>query len=304
MKKRIAMTAAAAMMLAAFTSAPAFAGQWQSDAAGWWWQNDDGSYPANCWQWLDGNQDGIAECYYFDGTGYMLADTITPDGYQVDGNGAWTVNGAVQTQAAQTSQASQIRTVMNRYQQADYQAYVNVEGAADTGDSYEIQALLCVPVTFTSDPLAGKKEGDILSYSVSDLTGKTAEAKIAEESWLGGRELVAYGDWDYRSSYSDPSYGGDGKWHLVGSSDWEPAKEIYNGTLKLRKDAQVRILKDWISFDHITISAEDLISQTGEYGNRWVADEMNIDGKAYYCNYTLKLNSAGEIVEMEQNWHT
>ena len=100
MKKRIAMTAAAAMMLAAFTSAPAFAGQWQSDAAGWWWQNDDGSYPANCWQWLDGNQDGIAECYYFDGTGYMLADTITPDGYQVDGNGAWIMNGAVQTQAA------------------------------------------------------------------------------------------------------------------------------------------------------------------------------------------------------------
>ena len=100
MKKRIAMTAAVTMMLVAFASAPAFAGQWQSDATGWWWQNDDGSYPANCWQWLDGNQDGIAECYYFDATGYMLADTITPDGYQVDGNGAWIMNGAVQTQAA------------------------------------------------------------------------------------------------------------------------------------------------------------------------------------------------------------
>ena len=81
-----------------------FAG-WQSDTDGYWWQNDDGTYPTNTWQWLDGNGDGVAECYYFDGNGYMLANTTTPDGYQVNIDGAWTVNGVVQTQGTQQNQA-------------------------------------------------------------------------------------------------------------------------------------------------------------------------------------------------------
>ena len=80
-----------------------FAG-WQSGMNGWWWQNDDGTYPTNTWQWLDGNGDGVAECYYFDGNGYMLANTTTPDGYQVNIDGAWTVNGVVQTQRTQQNQ--------------------------------------------------------------------------------------------------------------------------------------------------------------------------------------------------------
>lgn len=49
------------------------------------------------WQWIDGNGDGIAECYYME-NGIVLADTTTPDGYQVDGTGAWIVDGVVQTQ--------------------------------------------------------------------------------------------------------------------------------------------------------------------------------------------------------------
>lgn len=77
---------------------PAFAGQWQSDANGWWWQNDNGAYPANTWQWIDGNGDGVAESYYFNEQGYCLINTITPDGYTVDQNGAWMIDGVIQTQ--------------------------------------------------------------------------------------------------------------------------------------------------------------------------------------------------------------
>ena len=47
--------------------------------------------------WM-GMGDGVAECYYFNGDGYMLANTTTPDGYTVNADGAWTVNGVVQTQ--------------------------------------------------------------------------------------------------------------------------------------------------------------------------------------------------------------
>lgn len=79
-------------------SLTAFAGQWNSDSRGWWYQNDDGSFTANSWQWIDGNSDGIAECYYFDENGYMLSNTTTPDGQTVDSNGAWVIDGILQTQ--------------------------------------------------------------------------------------------------------------------------------------------------------------------------------------------------------------
>lgn len=84
----------------------ALAGSWQLDTTGYWYQNDDGSYPVNCWQWIDGNQDGIAESYYFNDKGYLLVNTTTPDGYTVDANGAWTVDGIVQTQAIAVSSVS------------------------------------------------------------------------------------------------------------------------------------------------------------------------------------------------------
>ena len=84
---------------------------WKQDDTGYWWQNEDGSYLTNGWHWLDGNGDGISECYYFDGNGYMAANTTTPDGYTVDGSGAWIADGVVQTrnegQTQGTGQTSQ-----------------------------------------------------------------------------------------------------------------------------------------------------------------------------------------------------
>lgn len=79
----------------------AFAGQWQSDANGWWYQNDDGSYLVNTWQWIDGNNDGIAESYCFNQQGYCLMNTVTPDGYTVNPAGAWIVDGVVQIQTVE-----------------------------------------------------------------------------------------------------------------------------------------------------------------------------------------------------------
>ncbi len=58
------------------------------------------------WQWLDENNDGIAECYYFDEGGHKLTGTTTPDGYTVNADGAWVENGAVQTQASSSPAGS------------------------------------------------------------------------------------------------------------------------------------------------------------------------------------------------------
>lgn len=83
-------------VLSAAISFSAFAAEWKEDGTGYYWQEDDGSYPKNQWKWIDGNGDGISECYYFDGNGYMAASTFV-NGYQVNENGAWVQNGTVQT---------------------------------------------------------------------------------------------------------------------------------------------------------------------------------------------------------------
>lgn len=96
MKKAIAIVIATATM--ASQAMPAMAADWKQNEIGYWYQEDNGSYPTNSWKWING------KCYYFDSNGYMLANTTTPDGYTVDATGAWTVNGAVQTQSTgQTS---------------------------------------------------------------------------------------------------------------------------------------------------------------------------------------------------------
>lgn len=108
MKKHIITIIMASVMTwtIAMTS---FAGQWQQNTQGWWYQNDNGSYPTNGWQWIGGKS------YYFDSRGYCLMDTVTPDGYTVDASGAWTVNGVVQVQAQQPVAAKTGDPLPGRY---------------------------------------------------------------------------------------------------------------------------------------------------------------------------------------------
>ena len=48
--------------IAAYAQEPA---QWKQNTTGWWYQNADGSYPRNQWQYINGSW------YHFDGNGYM-----------------------------------------------------------------------------------------------------------------------------------------------------------------------------------------------------------------------------------------
>lgn len=94
------------------TTIPAFGGVWkqsterpenQNGISNWWYQNDDGSYLANGWYWIDGNQDGWSESYCFDQNGWMYVAT-TIDQYDVNASGAWMVNGEVQRKASTPSE--------------------------------------------------------------------------------------------------------------------------------------------------------------------------------------------------------
>ena len=86
---------AAALTISTVVSFSAFAGSWKKDAYGWWYDYGNGSYPVNKWEWIDGNSDGIAECYYFNQSGYMAANTYQ-DGYELNADGQWVNDGVVQ----------------------------------------------------------------------------------------------------------------------------------------------------------------------------------------------------------------
>ena len=66
--------AGAACALSLCISMAAYAGSWIQDSVGWWYQDDDGSYPVNAWRVIDNNW------YRFGENGYMVI------GWYTDGN--------------------------------------------------------------------------------------------------------------------------------------------------------------------------------------------------------------------------
>jgi cysteine-rich secretory protein family./putative cell wall binding repeat len=101
----IKLAFATTALMAAF-ALNAQAGYWAQNTTGWWYDWGNGTWPASSWQWIDGNSDGIAECYYFDRFGYCMINATTPDNYQVNASGAWVENGVVQTREVGVSKSS------------------------------------------------------------------------------------------------------------------------------------------------------------------------------------------------------
>lgn len=66
---------------------------WYFDGSHWYFLNTihDGTFGARVkgWKWIDGYS------YYFDAEGKLLTETVTPDGYTVDSNGRWHIDGKV-----------------------------------------------------------------------------------------------------------------------------------------------------------------------------------------------------------------
>ncbi len=99
--KRAALIAATGAMLVgtAFTAEAASKenGQWCQESTGWWYKlTEDGkTFLANTWYHIK-DADGVVRYYYFDQNGWLMTNTSV-DGYTIDENGRWTVNGQVQT---------------------------------------------------------------------------------------------------------------------------------------------------------------------------------------------------------------
>ena len=79
---------------------------WLQEGGKWYYLNDYGVMLANTWAWIDGNKDGTAECYSFNPSGAAYMNTTTPDGYTVNADGGWAVNGILQQKAVATNTGS------------------------------------------------------------------------------------------------------------------------------------------------------------------------------------------------------
>ena len=105
MKLRKKLIALSALTLSLIMVVPVFADNpvgWQKNETGWWYGTNAAgtTWYHDGWQWIDGNKDGISECYYFASNGYIVTNGKTPDGYDVNADGQWTINGVVQTKGA------------------------------------------------------------------------------------------------------------------------------------------------------------------------------------------------------------
>lgn len=125
MRRNIWYYITASSLISIMAANSIFAAGWKQgtgiDAGKWYYDKGDGVREKNSWQWLDGNGDGIAECYCFDADGWMYAAALTPDGYEVNENGAWTENGIVQIRAASGSTGEKDTADKQNARETDYQ---------------------------------------------------------------------------------------------------------------------------------------------------------------------------------------
>lgn len=169
MKKAVKLFVATLMMLA-MLSMTAFAAGWttgQGENSGQWrYDLGDGSFYAGTqagpsWQWLDGNQDGVAECYAFDADGWMYSNTQTPDGYQVNADGAWTENGIVQTRgtAAQTQTTDGRKVLVAYFSRTNTtERIANLIHGQMGGDLFEIQPADPYPSSYSATTERAERE--------------------------------------------------------------------------------------------------------------------------------------------------
>lgn len=181
-KKKLFLAAATAALTMAFAGS-AFAGTygWQQDANGWTWKTHGGSL-ASGWHWIDGNCDNIVECYYVDANGYILTNTTTPDGYQVNADGQWTENGKVKTREF-------VADLGDLHPEADDQLSANAASA--TGSEPVTDAKSIEKITFNTETM------DWLTYFQDSLD--RVPNKVETGTWDNGPKYTA----DYRGTKID-----------------------------------------------------------------------------------------------------
>ena len=160
----------------------------------WWFDFGNGDYFKSSWQWIDGNQDGIAECYCFDENGWMYENTITPDGYTVNENGAWTVDNIVQTKTSDlipknntNNTNNSVNTASNNF--TETRNNKNIEDFNEKQDEYRADLLRRVNKYREKNGLNTLEENDYLNemaqIRAEELSVRMSHARPNGELILG-----------------------------------------------------------------------------------------------------------------------
>ena len=168
---------------------------WQKDAAGKWVYYDKtaGSNLNNGWNWLDGNNDGVAECYYFYSDGSLAVSTVV-DGYNVDADGKWIdASGNIYTKNVSTTESTQQAPQLKKVPYVD----IIMKAAEQSGVSPYVlaAAILQEQGKGTSDLISGTNSTypgyynffNTGAYAHDGMTAVQAGLKYASESGNGDR---------------------------------------------------------------------------------------------------------------------
>ena len=177
---------------------PAFAGSWElKSIRGWRYLQDDGSYAANGWSFINGVY------YCFDEEGYMFAGEATPDGYFVGLDGAWLPGQAPADLSAGTYHAVQDVSYSNMWEPGinDYQ----VSESLYSGEGLD----LVLTAGSTSDSfryLLDSGTGTLTKTAVGRYTAENAEDSEYTDYWV--RKVYVSNDYIFVGTSGE----GDGAW--------------------------------------------------------------------------------------------
>ncbi len=179
-----------------------FATGWQYyDQNGYWWYGINEDNTVRCrsgWYLLDGDGDGIAQWYSFQADGYMLSDCETFDGYTVNEDGAWTVDGIVQNREVNGLTTAELLwygnfvcgedgQTIHVYYVSPSEVYAYFYGYGDDGEYEEDCYLEFTDATkrVAAAPVYGM-EGDLLGEDTYTISEDGTYIKVDSQSFKAG----------------------------------------------------------------------------------------------------------------------
>lgn len=283
--KKVLLTAIPATLALSFTS---LAGEWHLDMNGWWYETDDGSYYRNGWYWIDDNEDGLAECYYFSNKGYVVDTYGKVDGYEINEDGAWTVNGEVQRIAVEVK-TNNDPAAMEVYKAA--QAKNNELDSMDTDVSYWIEMDM---------------DGTVMDMGM-DMNMKIRGAKTGDLEFVADGSMSMFGtDTPIQMFYTDGVYYMDMLGMKISQSmPMEEALEAANSNFDTMSDVDENVMRNL----SMRIEGEDTIltyDVNVNYMNELLGDVMGaMPTEENGLKITYEINeSSGEIVIDKNGYYT
>ena len=223
------------LAFAAAVALPVYAGSWRQGPSGWWYQNDDGTYPAGGWQWIDSDGDGTAECYYFYSDGYMASNNDI-NGDHVNDAGQWTVGERIQrkTVPGEASPASPSSASSGR--DMSYAQYCRGNNslwadATEYGIGYYDIYLGVSPETMTDLGDCWKVD-DVQIYRPYEYSTESEAQEHLEQ-------LIRDGSFEYSDGMGNISRNASGTYSIYGMDGVAFSYQVWSGSVYIRKDARI-----------------------------------------------------------------